>query len=78
MPIAGLTAAALLSNGAARVVERFRLAGWPEVMSALASTGPAGVIDRVRQAEASGGVPSDDATITHCTAFTAPCVRVRR
>ncbi|MER7362933.1 integrase [Nonomuraea wenchangensis] len=72
VPIAGLTAAALLSNGAARFVERFRLAGWPEVMSVLASAGPAGVIHGVRRAEASHGVPSDDATITHCAAFTAP------
>ncbi len=72
VPIAGLTAAALLSNGAARFVERFRLAGWPEVMSVLASAGPVGVIHGVRRAEASHGVPSDDATITHCTAFTAP------
>ncbi|MGW5154763.1 integrase [Nonomuraea wenchangensis] len=72
VPTAELTAAALLSNGAARFVERFQLAGWSEVMSVLASAGPAGIIDSVRRAEASHGVPSDDATITHCTAFTAP------
>lgn len=66
-PVAGLAGAALLSNGASRIVDRFALADWPEVVAVLAASGPAGIIDRVRQAEARHAVAPDDATITHCT-----------
>jgi hypothetical protein len=66
-PVAALSGAALLSNGASRIVDRFRLAGWPAVMAELASSGPAVVIDRVRQAEARDAVAPDDATIAYCT-----------
>ncbi|MFG1947262.1 integrase [Nonomuraea sp. NPDC048826] len=68
-PIAASTGAALLSNGAGRIVDRFRLAGWPEVMAVLASKGPAEIIRRVRQAEARHAVAADDATVIHCTAL---------
>jgi hypothetical protein len=50
-PISELTGAVLLSNGASRIVDRFRLADWPGVMAVLASSGPAEIIHRVRQAE---------------------------
>lgn len=53
-PISELTGAVLLSNGASRIVDRFRLAGWPGVMAVLASNGPAEIIRRVR---AGGGAP---------------------
>jgi len=66
-PISEVSSAALLSNGASRIVDRFRLAGWPEVMALLAASGPADIIDRVRQAEARHAVAADDATIAHCT-----------
>jgi hypothetical protein len=66
-PVSELAGAVLLSNGASRIVDRFRLAGWPEVMAVLAASGPAEVIRRVRQAEARHAVPADDATIAHCT-----------
>lgn len=66
-PIAGLTSAVLLSNGATRIVDRFGLADWPEVLAILAADGPDEVIHRVRRAEASHGVAPDDATIAHCT-----------
>jgi hypothetical protein len=66
-PVSGLSSAVLLSNGASRIVDRFRLAGWPEVMAVLASSGPAEIIHRVRQAEARHAVAADDATIAHCT-----------
>jgi hypothetical protein len=66
-PIAELGSAALLSNGASRIVDQFQLAGWPEVMTLLASTGPAGIIHTVRAAEARHGVSADDATIAYCT-----------
>ncbi len=66
-PISELTSAVLLSNGASRIVDRFRLTDWPGVMAVLASSGPAEIIRRVRQAETRHAVPADDATITHCT-----------
>ena len=66
-PVSELTSAVLLSNGASRIVDRFRLADWPGVMAVLASSGPAEIIRRVRQAEARHAVPADDATIAHCT-----------
>jgi hypothetical protein len=65
-PAAGLTGAVLLSNGAGRIVDR-RLTDWPGVLALLASSGPAEVIRRVRQAEERDAVAADDATIAHCT-----------
>lgn len=47
-PSSELTGAVLLSNGASRIVDRFRLADWPEVLAVLASSGPAAIIRRVR------------------------------
>ncbi|MEH1129609.1 hypothetical protein [Micromonospora sp. CPCC 206061] len=69
-PAYELTAAALLSNGASRIVDQFQLAGWPEVMAVLASSGPAAIIRRVRQAEARQAVAGDDASIAYCTDLT--------
>lgn len=69
-PTSELTSAALLSDGASRIVDRFRLADWPEVMAILASSGPADIIHRVRQAETRHAVAADDATITYCTDLT--------
>ncbi|MER5895451.1 integrase [Streptomyces sp. NPDC001876] len=66
-PIRGLTAAALLSNGASRIVDRFGVTDWPGAMALLASSGPAEVVRRVRQAEARHGVAADDATIVYLT-----------
>jgi hypothetical protein len=66
-PISELTGAALLSNGASRIVDQFGLADWPGVMAVLTSSGPAEIIHRVRQAEARDAVPADDATIAYCT-----------
>lgn len=66
-PISELNVAVLLSNGASRIVDRFRLTDWPGVMAVLASSGPAEIIHRVRQAEARHAVAADDATIAHCT-----------
>lgn len=65
--ISELTGAVLLSNGASRIVDRFRLTDWPGVMAVLASSGPAELIHRVRQAEARQAVAADDATVMHCT-----------
>ncbi|MET7365870.1 integrase [Streptomyces sp. NPDC005566] len=66
-PIHELTAAALLSNGASRIVDRFGLTDWPGVMALLASNGPAEIVRRVRQAEDRHAVAADDATIAYCT-----------
>jgi hypothetical protein len=65
--VAELTGAALLSNGAGRIVNRFRLTDWPGVMVMLAASGPADLIERVRRAELSQGVPADDATVAYLT-----------
>jgi hypothetical protein len=71
-PLRELNGVVLLSNGASRIVDRYGLTDWPGVLQLLAADGPAGVIRRVRQAEAgrAGGpdAPSpDDATVAHCT-----------
>jgi hypothetical protein len=52
-PLAGLSAIALLSDGAGRLVDRYRLATWAQVSAMLAGPGPAEVIRRVRAAEES-------------------------
>ncbi|MFJ7194948.1 MULTISPECIES: integrase [unclassified Streptomyces] len=70
-PVAGLAGAALLSNGAGRIVDRFRLVDWPGAMALLASSGPAELVQRVRQAEARHAVAADDATVAHCTGLDA-------
>jgi hypothetical protein len=66
-----VTGAALLSNGASRIVDRFRLTDWPGVMALLAASedasGPAEVIERVRQAEIRYAVQPDDATVAYVT-----------
>ncbi|MFK3985613.1 hypothetical protein ACI2K4_35270 [Micromonospora sp. NPDC050397] len=62
-----VTGAVLLSNGASRLVDRFGLADWPQVMAVLAANGPADIIRRVRQAEADQAVRADDASIAYCT-----------
>ncbi|GIG92853.1 hypothetical protein [Plantactinospora endophytica] len=75
LPVADLAGAALFSNGASRIVDRFGLADWPEVLAVLAGGGPAEIIRRVRQAERGGApgegrprpVAPDDATIAYCT-----------
>lgn len=67
---ADLRAAAVLSDGASRYVERFRLADWAGLMVLLAEYGPTELIQEVRAAErhatAAGTVgrakPHDDAT----------------
>lgn len=66
-PISELTGAALLSNGASRIVDRFGLTDWPGAMAVLAASGPVEIIRRVRQAEARHAVAADDATVAHCT-----------
>ncbi|MFC8847834.1 MULTISPECIES: protein phosphatase 2C domain-containing protein [unclassified Micromonospora] len=74
-PVYDLASAALLSDGASRLADRFRLADWPEVLALLDAEGPAGIIRRVRTAEASDpygtrwprGKTYDDTTLAYCT-----------
>jgi hypothetical protein len=65
--ISEFSSAVLLSNGASRIVDRFQLAQWPNVLDILTSSGPATIIRRVREEEARRVVAADDATIAYCT-----------
>ncbi|WEH16936.1 protein phosphatase 2C domain-containing protein [Streptomyces sp. VNUA24] len=68
-----LASVTLLSDGATRLVDRFELADWAEVLSVLDSSGPDELIRRVREAEADDpegrrwprGKARDDATVLH-------------
>ncbi|WP_328346723.1 hypothetical protein [Micromonospora sp. NBC_00421] len=62
-PAAEVTVAALLSNGASRLVDTLGLTDWAGLLDLLASAGPDEVIRRVRQAEARDGIAADDATV---------------
>lgn len=69
-----LTRAALTTDGAARLVERFHLATWPDALDLVDQHGPGALIDQVREAERSDpagqrwprGKDHDDATIALC------------
>ncbi len=73
LPVAGLRAIALLSDGATRIVDQYHLLNWRGLLTVLADGGPAELIGRARAAEASDpdGIrwprskPSDDATIVY-------------
>ena len=74
VPLGQLIGAALLSNGASRVVDPYRLAEWPAVLELMRTMGPNEIIRRVREVEtltqATGSVPDsrlpDDATVAYC------------
>jgi hypothetical protein len=70
-----LAGAGLLSNGAARAVDPYRLDGWPAVVGLLRAGGPDALVGRIRRAEAAaragtaslpGFVSPDDATAAWC------------
>jgi hypothetical protein len=71
-PIDGLGAAALLSNGASRIVSPYALMSWAVLLDVLGAHGPDEIIRRVRRAESAssddprGPVP-DDATVAYWT-----------
>ncbi|MDX2936367.1 integrase [Streptomyces ipomoeae] len=73
VPLDSLASVTLLSDGATRLVDRFELIGWEEVLSVLGSSGPGELIRRVREAEAGDpdgrrwprGKAHDDATALH-------------
>lgn len=67
VPLAALDGVALMSNGASRLVDPYRLANWPSVMQVLRASGPHALLHRIRAAEAAQTLPgfesADDATI---------------
>ncbi|MEV0971631.1 integrase [Microtetraspora glauca] len=73
LPTDQIRAAALLSDGASRLVDRFGLATWRQALDILAQGGPAELIRQVRQAEHSDihgkrwprGKSLDDATAAY-------------
>lgn len=52
-PLRDLHSAALLSNGASRIVSPYALTSWPGLLELLSTGGPEEIIRRVREAEAS-------------------------
>jgi len=72
VPTADLVSATLMSNGASRIVDRFGLADWPGVVRILSDEGPAGVLTRVREAEASGARTGAARSTTTPRSPTAP------
>ncbi|MGI8625779.1 MAG: hypothetical protein ACR2J5_04290 [Geodermatophilaceae bacterium] len=74
VPLGRLNGAALLSNGASRVVAPYRLAEWRTVLDLMRTKGPDEIIRRVREAETdarvTGSIPGihqpDDATVAYC------------
>ena len=66
-PADEVNATALLSNGASRLVDTFGLIDWAGLLHLLDTDGPGEIIRRVREAEARGGVVTDDATIVCCS-----------
>lgn len=74
VPLDRLRAVALLSDGASRLADRFRLTDWTDTLKILADDGPAELVRRVRAAENTDprgerwprGKASDDATAVYC------------
>ena len=69
-----VTGAAVLTDGASILADRFHVMDWPETFRALREDGPAGLLDRVRKVEAGDpagarwprGKVHDDATVVYC------------
>ncbi|WP_129667036.1 protein phosphatase 2C domain-containing protein [Phytoactinopolyspora endophytica] len=71
VPLADVSAAALLSDGASRLVDRFGLLSWRDLLDLLDNQGPAELVRRVRDverntAEQYPGKAHDDATAAYC------------
>jgi hypothetical protein len=77
VPRTQVHAAAVLSDGASRLVDRFGLATWEEALKTLDTHGPCEVLRQVRDAETNDlsgsrwprGKTHDDATVAHCRAI---------
>lgn len=61
----GLTDAALLSNGATRLVDPYGLTKWPVLLERCRTAGPGAVLEDLRRHEADISKPADDATVAH-------------
>jgi hypothetical protein len=80
LPDGAVRAAALLSDGASRLVDRFGLASWRDLLDILESDGPAELIEQVRTAERMDpqgarwprSKTHDDATAVYWRLRTAP------
>jgi len=77
VPLADLIRVALLSNGAARVVDPYRLANWSALLNLCRDNGPAEVLRLLREHEASAGagtskVEPDDSTVAYCIPLQPP------
>lgn len=72
VPVERLIGAALLSNGASRIVNPYQLSTWPTVLQLIRARGPGEILRRVREAEAEGASSiqgfddPDDATVAYC------------
>ncbi|WP_242884965.1 integrase [Actinomadura litoris] len=74
VPVAELTRAFLLTDGATRLAERFQLIGWEALAELAAGSGPAALIARTRETERTDpravrwprGKAHDDATVAVC------------
>ncbi|MDP9863367.1 MULTISPECIES: integrase [Streptosporangium] len=74
VPIDRVRAAAILSDGASRLIDRFHLATWPQALDILDQDGPEELIRRVREVEHGDpdgsrwprGKIFDDATAAYC------------
>jgi Protein phosphatase 2C len=77
VPRAQVRTAAVLSDGASRLVDRFGLATWEDALKTLDTLGPRELLRQVREAEESDpdgtrwprGKAHDDATVVHCCAI---------
>lgn len=68
VPVGQLHGAALLSNGASRIVDPYQLAEWPAILELVRTRGPDEILRQIREAETkpAGSLPgfyqADDAT----------------
>lgn len=73
LPCAGLRGVALLSDGATRITDLYRVLAWPSVVDVIRDHGPAALISQVRAAEDADpdcqrwprDKPRDDATVVY-------------
>jgi hypothetical protein len=67
VPLDGLFGAAVLSNGASRIVHPYRLANWAAVMELMRTNGPDEVLRLVRDGEGGRTAQPDDASAAYVT-----------